>query len=43
MLTENEIHSYIKEDVEKAINRLINRANELGGYDNITAILIYNN
>ncbi len=43
MVTENEIHSYIKEDVEKAINRLINRANELGGYDNITAILIYNN
>lgn len=43
MVTENEIYEFIKEDVEKATNRLINRANELGGYDNITAILIYNN
>lgn len=43
MVNENEIYEYIINGVENATNKLINRANELGGYDNITVVLIYNN
>ena len=37
-----EIYNIIEQNVEKAIETLINKAKELGGYDNITAIIIEN-
>lgn len=43
MINENEICDYIINGTENVANKLINRANELGGYDNITVVLIYNN
>lgn len=43
MLQEEEIYSIIKEDENIACDRLIQRANELGGYDNISVIVISNN
>lgn len=42
MISEEEIYNIIEEDFEKATDRLITRANELGGNDNITVILIKN-
>jgi protein phosphatase len=42
MVTEQEIYDYLKQNVETACERLVNRANEMGGYDNITAIVIQN-
>ncbi len=42
MVRENEIYNIIKEDKDKAIFNLINKANENGGLDNVTAIIIYN-
>ena len=43
MLNEQEIYEIVKENIDNAINILINRANDLGGYDNISAIIIQNN
>lgn len=43
MISEEEIYNVIKENEEKASNRLIQKANDLGGYDNITIIIIKNN
>lgn len=43
MLKEQEIFEIVKDDIDKAANILIDRANELGGYDNISAIIIQNN
>lgn len=43
MISENEILNIILEDKIKAIDRLIQKANDLGGYDNISVILIINN
>lgn len=40
MVSEDEIYNIIKEDVSKAPEKLIDRANENGGYDNVTAIII---
>lgn len=40
MLKETEIFDIVKDNVETACNRLIKRANELGGYDNISIILV---
>lgn len=40
MVTEEEIVNIINEDPANACNRLIDRANEEGGYDNITAVII---
>lgn len=42
MLQEEEIYSIIKEDEGTACERLVQRANELGGYDNISVIIISN-
>jgi len=42
MISEEEIYNIIKEDFELATDKLIDRANELGGNDNITIILIKN-
>ena len=41
MLEEKEIYEIIKEDYKLAADKLINMANEKGGYDNITAIVIH--
>lgn len=40
MLKDNEIVDIINEDPRQACNRLIDAANERGGYDNITALII---
>ena len=40
MVNEDEIYQLIKQDYKVATNKLIEKANENGGYDNITAILI---
>jgi protein phosphatase len=42
MVTEQEIYDYLRQNVEKACENLINRANEMGGYDNITVLVIQN-
>ena len=43
MLQEEEIYSIVKEKENEACDKLIQRANELGGYDNISVIIISNN
>lgn len=40
MIDEDKIYDVIKEDVENAPDKLIKMANNSGGYDNITAIVI---
>jgi len=40
MLKEEEIYNIIKNNPETAVDELITNANNLGGYDNITAIII---
>ena len=40
MVDEDKIYDIIKEDIENATSRLIDKANENGGIDNITAIII---
>lgn len=40
MLKEDEIYNIIREDEENACGKLISKANELGGFDNISVILI---
>lgn len=40
MVKENEIYNIIREDAQNAPEKLIKLANENGGYDNITAIII---
>ena len=40
MVEEEEIYKIIREDYTLAPNRLIDKANENGGYDNVTAIVI---
>ena len=42
MIKEQEIYEIIRENIDDAVNVLINKANELGGYDNISAIIIQN-
>lgn len=42
MISEDEILNIITENNEKAVERLIRKANDLGGYDNISAIIILN-
>ncbi len=42
MVDEKEIYNIIRKDFDNAANNLINKANELGGRDNITVILIKN-
>lgn len=43
MVTDEEIYNIVKENTESATQKLIDKANEQGGYDNITVVLIYNN
>jgi len=40
MLQENEIYNIIQENYKEAPQKLVEKANENGGYDNITAIVI---
>lgn len=40
MLKDEEIYNIIKENPESATEKLVDRANELGGYDNITVVII---
>ena len=40
MLDERRIYEIVKEDLENAAERLVNEANQAGGYDNITVIII---
>lgn len=40
MLKDNQIYEIIKSNPEVATNELVKKANELGGYDNITAVII---
>ncbi len=42
MIKEQEIYEYVKEEIEDSCDRLVKRANEMGGYDNITVIVIQN-
>lgn len=41
MVDENQIYEIIKRDYQTAAENLISKANENGGYDNITAIVIH--
>ena len=40
MIDDKEIYSIIKEEGSLAAEKLVEKANENGGYDNITAIVI---
>ena len=40
MLDEEEIYNIINENLENACNKLIEKANALGGYDNISVIIV---
>ena len=40
MLRDEEIYNIIKENPELAHEKLVLKANELGGYDNITVVII---
>lgn len=42
MIKEEEIYEYVKKDPHNCCEQLVERANDLGGYDNITAIVIIN-
>ena len=42
MIQEEEIYNIVKKDIKEACNNLVIRANELGGYDNISVIIIAN-
>ncbi len=42
MIQEEEIYRIIKENIKDACGNLIKRANELGGYDNISVIIMSN-
>ena len=42
MLRDNEIYDIINQAPEEAVEKLVNKANENGGYDNITVIIILN-
>lgn len=42
MLQDEEIYNIIREDVEGSAKALVERANDLGGYDNITVVIVYN-
>ena len=42
MLRDNEIYNLLLNNPDKPVEALIQNANDLGGYDNITTIIIYN-
>ena len=40
MVDEKQIYEIVKEDIQSAAERLVDEANQAGGYDNITVIII---
>jgi len=42
MISEQEIYNIIEQDIQNGAQNLVNKAKELGGYDNITVIIIEN-
>ena len=40
MVEEKQIYEIIKEDIQNAAEILVDEANQAGGYDNITVIII---
>ena len=42
MIAEQEIFNIVKQDTQNAVENLVDKAKELGGYDNITVIIITN-
>ena len=42
MLKDSEIYNILLNNPEEPQNKLIDKANELGGYDNITTIIVDN-
>lgn len=42
MVTNQEIYDIVTKDVYNATEILVNKANEYGGYDNITVVIVYN-
>jgi len=42
MISEQEIYNIIEQDIRNGAQNLVNKAKELGGYDNITVIIIEN-
>lgn len=42
LVSQEEIYRVAKKDIEQAPKELINMANENGGYDNITVVIIKN-
>jgi len=42
MLSDEEIYTYLMQDIQNADKNMIQRANELGGYDNITVVIVEN-
>ncbi len=42
MIKEQEIYECVKENIEISCDQLVQRANEMGGYDNITVLVIQN-
>ena len=43
MLSEQEIYDNIINNIDNPAEVLVNKANEMGGYDNITVVIMYNN
>lgn len=42
MVTDEEIYNIVTENIEVATDKLVNKANEVGGLDNITVIVVLN-
>lgn len=42
MLSDEEIYNIILQDIENSSTTLVNKANEQGGYDNVTVIVLHN-
>lgn len=42
MVSEEEIKAVVKENIEEAAQKLVNKANEFGGYDNVTVVIVGN-
>ena len=42
MVTDEEIFDEVKKDIEKSATNLVAKANEMGGYDNITIVVVKN-
>lgn len=43
LVDDKEIYDIVTKNIENSAKELIKRANDLGGYDNITVVIVYNN